>query len=82
VLRFFGAAGDDRLLLVNFGTDIYLDPAPEPLLAPRENMEWTVVWSSEDLRDGGSGTPPLDTAENWLIPGEAAVVLLPKNSNK
>lgn len=78
VLRFFGVASDDRLLLVNFATDIYLDPAPEPLLAPPENMEWAVFWSSEDLRYGGSGTPPLDTAENWLIPGEAAVVLLPK----
>jgi maltooligosyltrehalose trehalohydrolase len=82
VLRFFEVAGDDRLLLVNFGSDVYLDPAPEPLLAPHENGEWVVFWSSEDLRYGGSGTPPLDTAENWLIPGEAAVVLVPNSSNR
>ncbi len=38
VLRFFGgegAAGDERLLIVNLGIDLHLDPAPEPLLAPR-----------------------------------------------
>src|SRR5262249_38611286 len=34
VLRFFDAAGDDRLLIVNLGVDLHLSPAPEPLLAP------------------------------------------------
>ena len=34
VLRYFGSDGDDRLLLVNFGVDLHLRPAPEPLLAP------------------------------------------------
>src|SRR5262252_2595893 len=34
VLRFFGHEGPDRLLLVNLGADLVLDPAPEPLLAP------------------------------------------------
>ena len=33
VLRFFGDNGDDRLLVVNLGYDLYLDVAPEPLLA-------------------------------------------------
>src|SRR5262249_38647606 len=61
VLRFFGADGDDRLLLVNFGRDLHLDPAPEPLLAPPEDREWTVQWSSEDPRYGGYGTPAPDT---------------------
>ena len=28
VLRFFGEDGDDRLLLVNLGVDLHLDPAP------------------------------------------------------
>ena len=36
MLRFFGDGGDDRLLLVNLGRDLHLDPAPEPLLAPPE----------------------------------------------
>src|SRR5262249_47892696 len=35
-IRFFGPDGDDRLLVVNLGCDLHLDPAPEPLLAPPE----------------------------------------------
>jgi maltooligosyltrehalose trehalohydrolase len=75
LLRFFADDGRDRLLLVNLGTDLRLDPAPEPLLAPPESMRWEVLWSSEDPRYGGNGTAPLDTKENWRIPGHAAVVL-------
>jgi maltooligosyltrehalose trehalohydrolase len=78
VLRFFGEGGDDRLLLVNFGMDLHLDPAPEPLLAPPEGLRWTVLWSSEDPRYGGSGTLPLDTEDNWRIPGHAAVAMCPE----
>ena len=77
MLRFFGGAGGDRLLLVNLGRDLHLDPAPEPLLAPPEGACWEVLWSSEDPRYGGCGTSHLDTGENWRIPGHAAVVLAP-----
>jgi len=77
VLRLFGEGGDDRLLVVNFGADLNLNPAPEPLLAPPESKLWRVLWSSEDCRYGGSGTPPLETKLNWLIPGHAAVALAP-----
>jgi maltooligosyltrehalose trehalohydrolase len=77
VLRYFSADGLDRLLLVNLGRDLHLDPAPEPLLAPPLGTLWQVVWSSEDPRYGGTGTAPLDTEENWRIPGEAAVLLAP-----
>jgi maltooligosyltrehalose trehalohydrolase len=77
LLRFFGKSGDDRLLLVNFGTDLHLDPAPEPLLAPPEHMRWRTLWSSEDPRYGGTGTPDLDSEDNWRIPGHAAVALRP-----
>ncbi|HWB61641.1 MAG TPA: alpha-amylase family glycosyl hydrolase, partial [Chthoniobacteraceae bacterium] len=77
VLRFFGRAQDDRLLVVNLGERIHLDPAPEPLLAPPLDCEWVIHWSSEDPRYGGSGTPPLDSEENWNIPAEAAVLLIP-----
>jgi maltooligosyltrehalose trehalohydrolase len=76
VLRYFAAAGD-RLLLVNFGRDLYLDPAPEPLLAPPDGMLWAVGWSSEDARYGGGGTVPPETEECWRIPREAALVLVP-----
>jgi maltooligosyltrehalose trehalohydrolase len=77
VLRYFGEGGDDRLLLVNFGRDLHLAPAPEPLLAPPEGKAWGVLWSSEDPRYGGGGTAALESEENWHVPGEAAVVLAP-----
>jgi maltooligosyltrehalose trehalohydrolase len=75
VLRFFGGEEGDRLLMVNLGRDLHLDPAPEPLLAPPEKMCWQVTWSSEDPRYGGLGTIPLETEENWRLPGHAAVLL-------
>src|SRR6185437_10339164 len=34
VLRYFVEAGQDRLLIVNFGSDLHLVHAPQPLLAP------------------------------------------------
>jgi maltooligosyltrehalose trehalohydrolase len=77
VLRFFGDDGDDRLLLVNLGRDLHLDPAPEPLLAPPENKVWDILWASEHPRYGGIGTASPDTEENWRIPGHAAVALVP-----
>jgi maltooligosyltrehalose trehalohydrolase len=76
VLRFFVPGGGDRLLVVNLGRDLHFDPAPEPLLTPPEiGTHWHPIWSSEDPKYGGHGTAPLDTEDNWQIPGEAAVVL-------
>jgi maltooligosyltrehalose trehalohydrolase len=75
VLRYFGEEGDDRLLVVNLGPDLHLDPAPEPLLAPPEGKSWDVRWSSESRAYGGNGTAALDTDDSWQIPGEAAVLL-------
>ncbi len=78
VLRYFGEAGDDRLLLVNFGADFPLVPAPEPLLAPPANQRWSLLWSSEDVRYGGAGTPAPDTErEGWHLPGRSALFLRP-----
>ncbi len=77
LVRYFGEDADDRLLLVNFGPDLHLDPAPEPLLAPPEGMLWAILWSSEDPKYGGTGTPHPDTEENWRILGHAAVALRP-----
>ena len=74
---FSARRSDDRLLLVNFGVDLHLDPAPEPLLAPPEGTTWQTLWSSEDPRYGGTGTPQLDSEDNWRIPGHAAVALRP-----
>jgi maltooligosyltrehalose trehalohydrolase len=77
VLRYFGDEGADRLLIVNLARDLRYDPVPEPLLAPPEGHLWQLLWSSEDLRYGGRGTLPLESADNWRIPGESAVLLQP-----
>lgn len=77
VLRYFSATGDDRLLLVNLGTDIDFNPAPEPLLAPIEGQGWRILWSSESPVYDGGGTPDLETTANWIIPGPASFVLSP-----
>lgn len=77
LLRYFGAAQDDRLLLVNLGSSLHLEVAPEPLLAPVNGQPWQVIWTSEDPRYGGAGMPPLESADNWRVPAEAAVLLMP-----
>lgn len=77
VLRFFHETDDaqDRLMVVNLLTDLHLDPAPEPLLAPPAGRLWRTLWTSEAPEYGGQGTPLLDSEANWLLPGHAAVVL-------
>ncbi|MBN9518017.1 malto-oligosyltrehalose trehalohydrolase [bacterium] len=76
VLRYFVNGTDDRLLVVNLGRDLKLDPIPEPLLAPPDGaVRWDALWSSETPVYGGHGTAPVDTDDGWLIPGEAAVWL-------
>ena len=57
-LRFFG--DEERLLVVNLGDALTLDPADEPLLAG----EWEMLWSSGKAIE-----------ESWRIPGESAVLL-------
>jgi maltooligosyltrehalose trehalohydrolase len=76
VLRYFSTGNiDDRLLVVNFGENRELTPAPEPLLAPPLGLEWETLWSSESARYGGSGTATVATQENWTLPAEATVAL-------
>ena len=76
LLRYRCAAGD-RLLLVNLGTDLHLDVAPEPLLAPPLGAEWRTLWSSEAPRYGGRGTVAVETDDGFHLPGHSAVVLAP-----
>jgi maltooligosyltrehalose trehalohydrolase len=78
LLRFFAEDGADRLLIINLGPDLHLDPAPEPLLAPVEGHGWEIRWSSESPRYGGAGTAPVYGIENWRLPGNAALVLIPE----
>jgi maltooligosyltrehalose trehalohydrolase len=78
VLRYFSPGyREDRLLVINLGADLELNPAPEPLLAPPIDTQWSKLWSSDDPQYGGCGTAALDTEENWRIPGQAAVLLSP-----
>jgi maltooligosyltrehalose trehalohydrolase len=75
VLRFFGGAHGDRLLLVNFGTELRLTVVNEPLLAPLEDAAWEMLWSSDDVAYGGPGTPPVEISSGWRLPGLSAVAM-------
>ncbi|HEV3418144.1 MAG TPA: DUF3459 domain-containing protein, partial [Pirellulales bacterium] len=77
LLRYYPFDMTTRLLLVNFGRDLRRDFIPQPLVAPPAGGRWRILWSSEDPRYGGNGTPELDTPDGWRIPGEAAVMLAP-----
>jgi len=70
VLRYFGGAAGDRLLIVNLGCDL----EPEPLLAAGPGGGWRLAWSSESIRYGGMGTPPIDPVGALQVPGESAVM--------
>jgi maltooligosyltrehalose trehalohydrolase len=74
LLRYFGEDGDDRLVFINLGRDLTWAPITEPLLVPPYGRQWETLWSSEDPRYGGLGTPPVDQ-ERWFILGHAALVL-------
>ena len=75
VVRYFGAHCDDRLLLVNLGSDLHLRSAPEPLLGPPEESQWEMMWSSEDPTYGGLGTYPPETGKEWVLPAFSALVM-------
>jgi maltooligosyltrehalose trehalohydrolase len=76
-LRWAEPGGRDRLLLVNLGPELDLPSVAEPLLAPPERSGWTVLWSSEDPRYGGGGTPQMDGTAGLRIRGHAALLLAP-----
>jgi maltooligosyltrehalose trehalohydrolase len=83
-MRFFSKDGsymEDRLLLINLGRDLEFWPAPEPLLAPPENHEWELFWSSESPCYGGSGIPIPEKPSGWTIPGYAALLLKPRTNS-
>jgi maltooligosyltrehalose trehalohydrolase len=77
VLRSLGHPHGDRLLIVNLGGELTLEPVREPLLAPPVQSRWTLVVSSESPRYGGSGTPPVwkQGAGPWRIAGRCALLL-------
>ena len=65
----------DRLVVVNLGVELQIDPAPEPLLAPPAGTQWATLWSSEEPAYGGAGTSALEQGNGWRIPGQATIVL-------
>ena len=82
VLRFFGEAkngNEDRLLVVNFGSNYDMEHCPEPLLAPPAGMGWKMKWTSEDPRYGGCGIAFPLTQSGWQVPGEMAMLLEPSD---
>jgi maltooligosyltrehalose trehalohydrolase len=80
LLRYFDEEAGDRLLLVNLGCDLELDPCPEPFLAVPAGSEWRTLWSSEDPRYGGLGTPPLEKEGHPFLPGNSTVVFAARKS--
>ena len=73
---------DDRLLVVNLGDRLPLEPAPEPLLAPPFGFQWETLWTSDSPRYGGPGAEQVTSDEHWVLPAEAAVALHPVPRNR
>jgi maltooligosyltrehalose trehalohydrolase len=71
LFRWLTGGEDDRLLLINLGTTLQLDPAPEPLLAPPAGFtKWHLHWSTEPM-------PEPEMKDHWQIAGESAALLRP-----
>jgi maltooligosyltrehalose trehalohydrolase len=81
LIRYFGGEQGDRLLIINFGPDHVFVPVPEPLMAPEEGFEWSLLWSSESPKYGGEGTTSIHTS-HWKILGHSSIVLKAKPINK
>lgn len=78
-LRFFGEdPAEDRLLFVNLGRDLPVLSIPDPLSAPPAARDWSMIWSSELTRYGGTGQRPVDLRERWTLPAHAAIVFATK----
>ena len=68
---------DDRLFIVNLGSDLKRASIADPLVAPPLDRDWTIQWSSEDATYGGTGVADMWPNGVWLIPGESATLLAP-----
>ncbi len=73
LLRFFCDVGD-RLIVVNMGPDLVLEPAPEPLLSPRSGGRWQLLLSSEDVKYGGKGYMRPEQDGIWRLTAHSASV--------
>jgi len=78
LLRFIGrVAHEDRLLVVNLGADYDLACAPDPLVAPPELFDWSVLWCSEDRAYGGVGIAGNCPPAKLVATGQATTVFRP-----
>jgi maltooligosyltrehalose trehalohydrolase len=77
ILRFRPRGAEERALLVNLGSDLELKPCPEPLVAPPIGTRWRQLWSSEEVRYGGGGAPPVMLEGSLRLSGRSACVLGP-----
>jgi maltooligosyltrehalose trehalohydrolase len=77
VLRFFGGAEGDRLVIVNLGKQIDGTSIAEPLLAPPAEGSWRECFNSEDVQYSGAGAPPLAIDQGFGLPAECTLVLAP-----
>jgi maltooligosyltrehalose trehalohydrolase len=75
VLRWYGGADGDRLLLVNLRDQLELRPAPEPLLAPPMGQAWRLCFSSDDPSYGGAGSIDPRAERGFRLAAESAVLL-------
>lgn len=73
LLRFFHPNGH-RLIAVNLGDDLGLDPVPEPLLAPRAGRRWHLLLDSEDVKYGGKGYAAPEREGMWQLTAQSACV--------
>jgi maltooligosyltrehalose trehalohydrolase len=77
-LRYFTPDhADDRLLVVNLGADVIRSSFAEPLLAPPDDCDWVVEWSSEEASYGGLGTAFPWPDHHWCVAGDSAFVAAP-----
>ncbi|HEY3699843.1 MAG TPA: DUF3459 domain-containing protein, partial [Spongiibacteraceae bacterium] len=74
VLRWPGPAAA-LLLIVNLGVEQHEIDASAPLFACAPNSNWTLLWSSEQPKYGGSGAVSPYSATGWQLPGICACLL-------
>ena len=65
-----------RLIVLNLGDDLALDPAPEPLLAPRMGKRWRHLLGSEAVRYGGKGYAEPHRDGVWHLTARSASVFI------
>ena len=78
LLRYIGhAAHEDRLVIVNLERDVDVACVPDPLVAPPELFEWSVLWCSEDRSYGGVGIAGSCLPAKLVATGQATTVFRP-----